>query len=68
MTVGAVDMDGMRMQARALAFHWLAARDFNPSADGHAWFLLRAGDFGLREDSMKGLRIKVEMTFEEDKP
>lgn len=64
--VGAEDMAVMRMQAGALAFQWLVARDYKVHADGYAFMLLRAEDFGLRDAVMNGKRIRVALSFEDD--
>jgi len=64
--VGACEMAAMRMQARALAFQWFAARNFQYGEEGFAYFMLRAADFELRDDCLKGVRIKVSLAFERD--
>lgn len=66
MSIGAETMAALRMQAQALAFHWLVARDFEAEPQGQAWFLLRPEDFWARASAMNGLRIRVSLNFEPD--
>ena len=64
--VGAEDMAAMRMQATALAFQWLTAREYTVSSGAYAFFLLRARDFGFTDETLPGLRIRVALSFERD--
>ena len=64
--VGACEMAAMRLQARAIAFQWLAARGFTSDQAGFSFFYVSAKELGLREDAMQGMRIKVSMVFEQD--
>lgn len=62
----AADVTALRLQAIALAFAWLAAREFKPDHNGRAWHLVRPADLGLKPDAMQGLRIRVSLEFEID--
>lgn len=64
--VGAEDMAVMRTQASALAFQWFAAREYTVSSDGHAFFLIRSDDLGLKDAALPGIRIRVSLSFERD--
>lgn len=66
MSTSAEQVAAMRMQATALAFQWFSARDYTVSSGAKAFFLLRARDFGFRDETLPGLRIRVELTFERD--
>lgn len=65
--VAAADMAAMRMQAQALAFHWFCARDFEAHPQGFAYYLFRPRDFSFKPTSMNGLRIRVALSFEQDR-
>ena len=65
--LGAEDVAAMRLQATALAFQWYVAKGcvgFAP--DTFCYFLLRASDFGLKEGTMNGQRVRIDMRTEPD--
>lgn len=60
----AVDMAAMRLQAQALVFQWLAARDFQLPATAEAVFYVYPAEFCLQPQVLDGDCVAIRLTVE----